>query len=319
MDYWKIVVDSYRLNVKHRFLWPLGILAMLTEGSVMNWWVSTPANISIPSLPDGSEDYNLPNGSTSQILGSSSSPDAVFDWIATYALFIIIAAGILIVLLIFFFILSEIAKFGLVGSVDRLLNNRTMSFFQGLRIGAKVFWRGFLFELLVGLFFLVYLSVFIVPSIVLLLLQSYAVAAFAMLLAILPIIIGLVYFRLLNLLGLRMLIIEKTRVWEAVRGAHQRIRSQLREVIIGWLVLLLVGIVLSLALSFLLLVVLIVFGLLLLLAWIAGGIIATLIFGGFLLLLFLIMMTIISGILTSWTSTYWTILYLRLPKLHTSA
>jgi hypothetical protein len=318
MDYGKILARAFEITLKHRALWLFGVLFALFGGS-----------------SGGS--FNFPSGG-----GSSGGRSTGLDFPAmptisseTWQL-ITILLGALICLALVWLVLSIILRFvsrgALIGLVQELEENHTApSVRRGFSIGAENFWRLFGIALAINIPLMLF-------SIVLLLL-----AALPIVLALLPLIragrtapteliatavaggvgsLALLCCAVLCLAALNLVIrpfyefivracvINKTGVMDSIRQGYARVRANLGNVAVLYILAIGIGIgfgILMIPITLLLIAVPVGIGFAVyaLAQSVTGAIIAGVVLG----IPMLIILIFISGLYQTFESTYWTLGY----------
>lgn len=314
MDYWKLITDAAKLTYRYKFLWGLGILAATTEGNVFST-----LNYSLPSFDKtdgGGQPPLFESVQTAFIKGASSTFDSS-SLISTPAFLISIFLVFLIIFLIILF-LSFSAKAGLIQSVVTLENQKPFGFVAAFFAGRKLFWRVLGLELL--LFLIVILSIFllILPAVFFVMASQILLAILWAIVLILPLILFFIYLGLLEGYGLRILVLENKRVLGSVAEASRFLKNNLKDILIVWLLAIVLGIIISLSYLIILLflgIPLLALGFLIYLiaSW-TGVLIYAIIFG----LLLIVFLLILSGIVSAFTSSYWTLSYLRIKEFKSS-
>lgn len=220
MDYFGIIKRAYQLTIKHKFLWIFGILAG-GFGSGLGSFKSNMANYTT-SNPDWANKLASPNlASFWQIWGG-----------------LVITLAVLVgALSIILFILKIASQGALIGSVDDLDKGEKGNFGEGLKIGFRYFWRILGVLVLYVLMVLASIVVWLGPAI---LLAVFGQIALAFIWGSLLLFVSLAFWILVGLISpysLRLVVLEKKRVWESIRGGLHLFRDFWKEVIVMYLLL----------------------------------------------------------------------------------
>lgn len=314
MDYWKLVSDAFKITWRHKYLWLLGILAALTEGNSLSSF-----NYSLPSFrdkPDSGKPF-FESVQTAVVKGVSNNISDGISFLNSPILWTVLILFFLVLfLIIIFFSLS--ARAGMVKSVSEIEKGKESGFGKGLRQGISIFWRIFGLELVVVLMVLLALLITALPAIILAVLSQIALLILWIILLILPLIIFFIYLSLLEGYAVRILTVEGKGVFESLGLSHQFIKGNFKNVLVVWLIAIILG--LAISLGYLLVLVLLLLPLLalgfliyLVASWL--GVVIYALFFGFILLIFLMFLR---GVLSAFTSAYWTLSYLRIKTLGNS-
>jgi len=313
MIFSKIIKDSYRITIKHRFLWLLGILAGGTGvgSNAMNY----NSNSGDFDIDKAKEMFNLPVASESASNFLSSHAHAASDKISNdYFVCGLIVLGI-IVLLIFLALIyiSITAKGAIVLSVSDLAEGKESNLKSAWGKGHKYFWRRLSFGLLLCLF--VFLAVFVLalPAIIFGIAGLTIPAIIFGILAFLIFIVGMIYLSLIIPVAERALFLNQHRPTEAIKAGYKIFNTNWANFLILFLIIFGFGLAFAFAIMIALVVpglVIFLIGYLLYLITPAIGYII----GGVLALALIIALIIITGAFEAFTSSILTLGYLEAKK-----
>jgi hypothetical protein len=300
MNYGELLSEAFRLTWRNRFLWFFGFFVGGTGGSF-----NFPANF-------GGQGGNVPFG-----------PDAgPLRWISEHlTLFLTAVIAVVVLLALVFIVLSMISHGALAESVAALHRGEPRRFGLAWRTGTANFWRVLILKIL---FFLMALGLVLLLSIPVLL---GGLAVFSLTdstgLRVLAVVLGIIFavaalivvfipFAIVSQFALRELVVSRRRVLDSVGGGFGLLRRNLGRSLLVWLLQL--GVMLGLGIA--VLAVIAILGAILLGPAIAlfatdhatAGIVAGAVGG----LLFLVPLFVISGAVSAFNHTYWTLAYLRL-------
>lgn len=301
MDYFGIIKKAYEITIKNKFLWIFGILAGGYAG-VKSFNFGMP-NFTYQSNGEGWE----------KVLGHPLTNNDLSIFWTNYGGLII---GLLILLMIFaivMFVLNIISQGALVASADKLSSGQKTNFKEGFRLGAKQFWRIWAMAIIYLLMILISLSIWIIPTCILVITGAYVIAVIW---GILLFFVCLLFWLLIGIISpysLRVIVLEKYSVWQSIRRSLHFFRDNWVRVILMYLLLLALGIAFGIALM---LGILIMAAILLAIGYglYLASIIGALIYGAIVGFAVLIAITVISGAYNTFSSTALTLTYLELKK-----
>ncbi len=300
MQYWDIVVRSFSIAWRHRYLWLLALFAGEGGGGFSgNYGQSSAGNAS-----------NRPN--------VSNVPGQVASWITDHAALLIALAVLALIVFIALFVLAAVCEGALVRASAEHDAERPFGLGIAWRCGVATMWtivRLRLLVLLLGLpaFVLVALTV---AAVVLFALGHNVAAAvafgFVTLLVTIAAIVYAVYLSFLDRLGTRAVVLEQLT---AARGAlvrgHRLVRARFGRVLLVWLLSIAVAFVVGIAAAIVLGIVLVPFVLAAVAAYAThSAAFVVLIAVG--VAIFLPVALVVSGFLQAQASTYWTLAFRRL-------
>lgn len=233
MDYFGIIKKAFKVSLKNKFLWIFGILAGGAAGGGFN--------------------FSMPSSGSSSSLDKTFGKDiANIDWTTfwtNYGAIILIIIAILAVLSIIFFILNLISQGALVGAAEKIEKDQQPEFGGSFMVGWHNFWRIWGLNITLLLIILIGLSFWIIPVCILVIIDAYASAW----------VIGILFF-IVNLLlwivvgfispyALRIVVLKKHTVFESIRGSLHLVRDNLLEVLVMYLLLMVVGFAVGIAVA----------------------------------------------------------------------
>lgn len=296
MDYGALIKRAWEITKKYKFLWIFGILAG--------------GGFSLPSFDLPSEKFISPEEKKKlEEIFKPEDIELVKNWIFAHLnLLIVICLSIFLFFLILF-ILSVIFKGALVGSVGEIEKNKEVNFKRGFQIGSHHFWR------IIGLSILFALPLIILGSLIFISisLKIYLLSVFLAVLSILIFLLLLIFIGISSQYALRFLILEDLKITRAIFESFSLFKRFWKEVLLVWLIAIALslafGIGVFIGLSFLLLFL----GLLGFLIYTLTKI-GLLIYGILLGLALLIGFFILSGAISTFLSSFWTLAYLELRR-----
>ncbi|MDO8507466.1 MAG: hypothetical protein Q7S53_02765 [bacterium] len=290
LDYVGILKNAFNIVRHNRYLWYLGILAG-TAGS----------------------GYGGNFGGSSGRTNSSGDLDVnqvwteALKWIQAHIVLIIVVSSILLILCIVFTVLSNMAKAGLVHSVDSLSRNEESSFGKAMKFGWHKFWRVFGSGFLIGLAVLGIIILLMVPIVAVLFINP--LASIPIVLIALPVmffvtvISGIIYQY-----SLRYISLKDEKVIVSIKSGYGLLKRKKKDTALIWLIAAGVSMVFGIALVFaILLVALILFllGLLLFIISQFAGIIYVVVAAT----AFIVFLFVAGGFISSLVSAYWTLCF----------
>jgi hypothetical protein len=298
MNYGELLSEAFRLTWRNKFLWFFGFFV-------------------------GGTSFNFPaNFGGQQTDGFTNGFPAPLRWISeNLALFLTAVIAVVVVLALVFIVLAMISHGALAESVAALHRGEPRRFGPAWRAGTANFWRVLglkilFFLMALGLALLVFLPVGLGVAAVLAITDSAGLRVLFIVLLILFAIVALIVvflpFAIVNQFALRELVVGERRVLDSVGGGFGLLRRNVGRSLLVWLLQL--GVMLGLGIA--VLVVIVILGAILLGPAIAlfatdraaAGVVAGVVGG----LLFLVPVFVISGAISAFNHTYWTLAYLRL-------
>lgn len=326
MDFPKIISRAWDLIKKRRYLWWLGVLAAFSEGGLggngLSSVIQTFNRSDLPKNP-------VPNSSSqgpiidnlSHIFTESTSKNfnpvllqRILEQIWPY---LIVFFGLSFLILILIIYLSNSSRAGLIISVNDLENDKNdngpTNFISTFHKGTPYAWRLFVLDFLIGC--IVFLSILIIfaPLIFSVIFQAgitaYILTAIFAFIGLLAIIVSIFYLSLVVRFASRALVLEDINVAKSISQSRQLIHNHLQNGLMSLLINIVINIVVSAVFVFVTLIICaLLFGLGFAIHSISNEV-ATIIYAVITGVIVLISLWVISGIYTSFNSSYWTIIY----------
>jgi hypothetical protein len=299
MNYGDLIRDAFRITWHNRFLWFFGFFVGGTGGSF-----NFPANF---------------GGQGGMPFRTRPGP---WQWISEHlTLFLTVVIAVVVLLALVFIVLALISHGALAESVAALHRGEPRRFGLAWRAGTANFWRVLLLKVLfilmaLGLVLLLAIPVLLGGLAVFSLTDSTGVRILSVVLGVIYVFVALIVvfipFAIVNQFALRELVVSRRRILDSVGGGFGLLRRNLGRSLLVWLLQL--GVMLGLGIA--VLAVIAILGAILLGPAIAlfatdhatAGIVAGAVGG----VLFLVPLFVISGAVSAFNHTYWTLAYLRL-------
>jgi glycerophosphoryl diester phosphodiesterase len=313
MDYGQIIKRSWEIVKKNKFLWWLGVLAAFAGG-----FGSPSFNFSglrgFPSS-DSSNNANLQSGEFPKQFSDA------FSNVNIPAVIAIVAIALVLILIVYFAVLyfSLSAKAGLVTSVDKIeKEGNAIGFRSAMREGRKYFWKLF------GLGWLICLGmlVLILPLVALIFLLVFwhpvaAVVGLGLLIFVcfLAIIVLSFLVSIVAMFTQMMIVLENKKVFSAIRDSYELLKRNLKDVIIGYAIMLGVNVLIGIVMILLIGAVVVIGSILAGVFYLIGGVIATIVCVIVLIPVCLGFFMVMGGLITAFTLTYWTLFYRALKYI----
>ena len=304
MPYWQIVLASFRIPWRHRYLWLLALFA--GEGGGGGGSVNSGAGNTFRAPVNGS---GAPN--------PTQVAQQVGTWLQDHIGLIIAIVIVWLVLVILFFILGAVCRAAVVRAAAEHDAERPFGLGVAWRSGVSRMWSMIRFRLLIVVLSLPVVITFagdlVLVAIAAANQQAGAAVAFGILagLTVVGAIPYGIYLGFLDLLGSRALVLETLQGWSSVRRGHELLRKRLGRTLVVWLISIAVGFVVGIGLSVaLVLLVLPAVGLAIAAAAASSAVLW--VFFGVYLVAFIAVGIVVSSFLAAQTSTYWTLAFRRL-------
>jgi hypothetical protein len=299
MNYGDLLSEAFRLTWRNRFLWFFGFFV-------------------------GGASFNVPSNFGGQQGAPFEAAPGPVRWISeNLALFLTLVIALVVVIALVFIVLAMLSHGALAESVAALHRGESRRFGLAWRAGTANFWRvlwlkGLIFLMALGLALLILLPVGLGVVAVLAATDSTGVRVLFIVLLVLVGFLALIFvflpFAIINQFALRELVVGRRRVLESIGSGFGLFRGNIGRSLLVWLLQL--GVMLGLGIATL--VVVVILGAILLGPAIAlfaaeqtTAAVVVGIVGG---LLFLVPLFVISGALSAFNHTYWTLAYLRLTE-----
>ena len=299
MNYGDLLSEAFRLTWRNRFLWCFGFFV-------------------------GGASFNVPSNFGGQQGAPFEAAPGPVRWISeNLALFLTLVIALVVVIALVFIVLAMLSHGALAESVAALHRGESRRFGLAWRAGTANFWRvlwlkGLIFLMALGLALLILLPVGLGVVAVLAATDSTGVRVLFIVLLVLVGFLALIFvflpFAIINQFALRELVVGRRRVLESIGSGFGLFRRNIGRSLLVWLLQL--GVMLGLGIATL--VVVVILGAILLGPAIAlfaaeqtTAAVVVGIVGG---LLFLVPLFVISGALSAFNHTYWTLAYLQLTE-----
>jgi hypothetical protein len=299
MNYGDLLSEAFRLTWRNRFLWFFGFFV-------------------------GGASFNVPSNFGGQQGAPFEAAPGPVRWISeNLALFLTLVIALVVVIALVFIVLAMLSHGALAESVAALHRGESRRFGLAWRAGTANFWRvlwlkGLIFLMALGLALLILLPVGLGVVAVLAATDSTGVRVLFIVLLVLVGFLALIFvflpYAIINQFALRELVVGRRRVLESIGSGFGLFRRNIGRSLLVWLLQL--GVMLGLGIATL--VVVVILGAILLGPAIAlfaaeqtTAAVVVGIVGG---LLFLVPLFVISGALSAFNHTYWTLAYLRLTE-----
>ncbi|MDP8947252.1 MAG: hypothetical protein M3N09_04005 [Actinomycetota bacterium] len=299
MNYGDLLSEAFRLTWRNRFLWFFGFFV-------------------------GGASFNVPSNFGGQQGAPFEAAPGPVRWISeNLALFLTLVITLVVAIALVYIVLAMLSHGALAESVAALHRGESRRFGLGWRAGTANFWRvlwlkGLIFLMALGLALLILLPVGLGVVAVLAATDSTGVRVLFIVLLVLVGFLALIFvflpFAIINQFALRELVVGRRRVLESIASGFGLFRRNIGRSLLVWLLQL--GVMLGLGIATI--VVVVILGAILLGPAIAlfaaeqtTAAIVVGIVGG---LLFLVPLFVISGALSAFNHTYWTLAYLQLTE-----
>lgn len=299
LDYKELVVKSFRLVWRHKWLWVFGLFAGGGGGG---------GNF---NFNPGSQNSWKPNGADPRMDAFVAHAGR---WVSAHIGLIILLAGLLF---LFFFVLSVfsiISQGALISAADSLDKDEETSFGRSFSVGLANFWSVIGFGLL--LFLIILAPIFVIG--IMLAVSVAAAGPFAALLFIPLIFLGIpavLVLGMMSVLGLRIIVIDGQGAASAVPQAWRLLWRRIGPVIITWLINMGLAIAFGLALVAVLLLLAVPVGIAAYLAFRHGFNLVKLAVFVFIGLVIFAVFLVAAAAFGAYQSTYWTLAYRQLKGL----
>jgi len=327
MDYGRIVRRAFEVTWRHKALWVFGIAAALFGTGYSGMHGSGPVQYVI-------NQSDLDRWSQSLPLGR--------DLAAAVPVILAIIGALLIVALVFTIVgvIVRYASIGaLIGMVDEVERTERTSFGAGLRIGWQRLLRLFAVDLLIGVgVFVVVIALIVLavigilvavvpavaisqanggPANLVAILWGVGIGLAVLLLLVVAAVVLSAATTLMRELSFRANVLEHTRVVASIGTAFQILRTNLKEVLVVWLVLVAINLALSVVLM-----PLVVIGLVAVIgptvaSWaLTESVAVTGLVGIALSIIVMLVSAFVGGLVLTFTSAVWTLAYRELRADH---
>ncbi len=233
MDYWKILKRSAEITWKHKSTWLFGFLAALFQGG------------------GGRSNYNIGSRDVDYTKVSRESERFLEALLSPVVILVLIVFGLVLIILSIF--VGFLARAALIGMVNDVEQEGTTGMNQGFRCG----WSQWLPLFGINLAIWIPFSAYVVALLVLLgapvaasfifhqTILGIVLVVLAILLFLVAVIPAAIALSLIEFLADRFRVVKRTRVLESIGDGYRTIRTNLGQVAVFWLIMLLVGMALG--------------------------------------------------------------------------
>lgn len=290
IDFFKIIRKAYEIALHKRYLWIFGVFA----GGFGGFQIYN---------------FSLPTGETDTFLNNLN-----FDtfW-ANNGMLVIFAGLVMFLIGIIWWIVSIISTGGLIGSVRAIEQDRHFNFRMGLSYGAKCFWRVLGAGLLYGLIVLLSILVLVFPVILFIISKVYVLAIIYGIIVFLLCLALWIYMGIVFPYTIRIATIQDKGALEALRDTWPFFQKHWKDIIILYLIMMAIFIGIGMGYIF---AILIVGGLLFAIGYgiYLASVVLAIIYAFIAILGLLLLFMIIGGILNTFNSSVYTLVFLELKK-----
>ncbi|NIM05844.1 MAG: hypothetical protein GTO55_06295 [Armatimonadetes bacterium] len=309
MDYGGLIKRAFFITLRHKFLWPLGILAALPE--CLSSLGGGPGDTS-------GEDHLLLNASLNSRKDLPTirglDVEALAERLLENIPLLVALAFAVFILLLAIVVISTMAKGGVIASAIGIEEQEPVSFGRGFRAGYHAFWR------MVGIFLLMFLLVSVsmillaAPVIGLIITEHYWAAVGAGLPVFLILIALSIYVSVLKAYAIRFVIGHGLGIGASISDAHALMMKFKGEATLVFLIMVALRIGIVIASCIILLPLALLLAMPAILAEAAVGGIAVLVLAGVFQLIFFAVTLFLFGLVHIFDSSFWTLAFLDLSN-----
>lgn len=315
MDYGEIIRRAWNITKKYKYLWVFGFILALFGGG--GGYSSNNLSNSFQYTYKRSE-IALPVELQQFLFKLQNFTMKNIGLIILFAIFMIILA-------IAGFTLYIIADGGLIGSVKNIEAGEKNSLKDGFKTGSDYFWRMLGKNLLTGLigvfialiFLLIFSTIYFLTPISQnkqYLPENVGIILFFIILFFILMIPLMIFLGILNDYSSRFIVIKNNGIIESIKNSFKLIISNLKHTIIIALILFAIGIIVSIILFIIFLIIAIPSALLIFSIYRIGSIAFSLVLAALALLFLIILSAFLNGIRLTFSSSTWTLTFLKLTK-----
>lgn len=300
MDYLAIVKRTWRIISKRPYFWLAGLLAGGGGFSTSVFSLPMPSDFNYEKLFARASDYE-------QIAVS------VVDFIRFNWPLVLTGIVIISIICLILFILSFAAQAGLVKAVfDLERKSKESNFFKLIGEGFNYFWPVFLISIIVYIATGMIIGVLSLPMF-LGIISPLLVIGWGLIFAFILAIV-LILAEIIHLILIREVVVGGSSLSQSFSNGWQFIKQNLVQLILAWLVVILAWLVISFVLALAFSLYLVIAGLIFWLAYVLSYY-AAVVIGALLLLILIILILTASGFISSFRSSYWTLVYGKIKKV----
>lgn len=296
MDYISIIKRAYEITIKQKFLWIFGIFAG--------------AGIGFGSY----QGSGWTGGSADKLDNTNQTYTQVTSYIDQHIGVILLILSILLILGLLWFIMSVISRGALIGGIVKINKGMKLDFGDAFKIGTAKFWR--ILGTLIITFILVWLVfiILLLPCILLFTINIWWLAIIVSIIFILFFIVWAVFITFVSIYAQCHIVIEDKKVIYSFKESMSLVKKNWKNILLlivfNWAVNIVISIV-FVVVFLILLAILGIIGAVMLTLSVTVLIIYAIIFG----LAFLVFMLIVSGVINTFNSCYWTLSYVELKMM----
>lgn len=298
-DYTGNLKQAFEIARRNRFLWFLGILA---GGGASSF------------NPSGGGNGFLEGDSSSKSLDAEKVWTEVLNWANEHILLIAIVATLVVILVIIMVILSCMARAGLVQSVHMITKGEKSSFLGAMRFGWHKWWRVFGASLFLGSIFLLVLVIFGALTVGAFYLGT-VLGILTVLLIDLPILIFMsIFVGLIFEYSVRFIALKDEKAIQSLKSGYSLLKSRKKETLFVWLMTIVIGMISGMALVIGIVFAALILGLVGVILYLLSHIVG-IAYAVFAITVFVVVVVIAAGFISSFISAYWTLSFKQLEKI----
>jgi MFS family permease len=292
VDYLEIIKKSWKITWKNKFLWWFGLFLALGGGASFNF--------------PGNSEWNNKIG---------ENEDKVASFINQHWQIIIVAIVLAVILGLALFVLSLISKAGLIKTLDKIEKNLSGNFKEGFREGKKYFWKILAVGLILGIFIFALLVVLSFPVIFLFYVKSVVLGILFAFLAVAIFIPLVILASFIGKYSIFYLVLSDLGIKASIENGYQVFKKNILASVIMALFFIPINIILFVmaAISFLIVgLIFLPIGIMLYLALAKIGVIVAVALGGFIFVIFLIL---VNSVFQVFYQTVWFLFFKEIASV----
>lgn len=298
IEYLSIVKEAINITKNNKILWWFGLLSIF--GGI---------SFSFNGNFSGNSDKNNFDEMTYANMVRRFS----FYW-ENYSQWIILVGVIIIAICIAFYILGIIGRGALLDSIIKVCKNEKITFSSGFKKGVKLLKQIFLLNITFAFVFLIFIFILVFPIVRLILLESYGIAIFLGLIALMLIISISILFFYLAKYALIYLVNNNSGVFESIKLAYRLFEKNIKESFIMGLVMIAIGLIFGMIVGFIFVAFLIPGGIAGIMVYKLFGKVAVIFLVIFLGLILVAMTFLMSAVLNVFSQTTWFLFFVEIAK-----